>query len=225
MNNPPTATRTDERIAMSHWLNVIEDTDIPTPETIPITVERDSEGRPTWDTEEIINAVTDLGGEAFVRTDFKSPRSPRAQHIHQPTEEQVELTFKELVFEVGAMMKLPIGDNYYLREWLDLTWDHYTDEDCHPEVRFFIRDGDVTCWHLRTDHTTKPTSPRFLTQKTVTTSHSPKKSTNTLAWQPMHSQTQRGTQLISSSQRTMIGISPMLLLMHYTATKRKAGWV
>lgn len=150
MDSIPTASRTDERIAMSHWLPAIEATDIPTPETIRIPVEHDDDGRPTWDADEIKNAVSELGGEAFVRTGFKSAQTPRAQHIRSATDEQVELTMKELVFDM-VMMQLPLGNNYYIREWLDLTWDHYVDGDCHPEARFFIRDGEVTCCHLRTD--------------------------------------------------------------------------
>jgi hypothetical protein len=50
-----------------------------------------------------------------------------------------------------VMMQLPILGQIYVREWLDLEWDKYVMGDCHPEARFFIRDGEAVCWHLRTD--------------------------------------------------------------------------
>lgn len=146
----PTTEFTDERIAMEHWFPMVKDSDIPTPETHAIPLEPDEDNNPTWDTDRVIEIVESLGGEAFVRTDFKSSRLRRGQHIQAPTEREVDITLSELLSSM-VMMQLPIGGGIYIREWLDLEWDHYTRGSCHPEARFFIRNGEPVCWHLRTE--------------------------------------------------------------------------
>lgn len=145
----PTAKRIDKRIQMAHWFDRVEDSPIPTPETYKLELEPDDEGMPTWDSDRGIEIVTKLGGKAFIRSDYKSAMNFRGLCIHEATQEEINTTITEHLSSM-VMMSFPVVDHIYFREWLNLTWDNYVREDVHPEVRFFIRDGDVVCSHLRT---------------------------------------------------------------------------
>jgi len=62
----------------------------------------------------------------------------------------VDNTIAELISQ-HVMMQMPLGGQIYLREWLDLEWCLYSRHNLHPEVRIFIRDGEVVCHHPRND--------------------------------------------------------------------------
>jgi len=152
MASPPTASFHDPRIALSHWSELVRPTGVPTPDTVSLPLTESDEGRPQWDTDVALAAVETLGGEAFVRSDYKSASLSHAtgSHIQTASPDAVDSTLMELVSQ-HAMMQLPIGDAIHLREWLDLEWIAYERAPCHPEVRFFVADGEVLCSHLRTD--------------------------------------------------------------------------
>lgn len=147
---PPVAGFHDERIQLGYWYDILADIDVPTPETQPLPIDKNEDGLPEWDSQFAAEVVENLGGEAFVRADYKSAQMYLAEgsHIHEPTAEAVDRTVSELLLQ-QAMMQMPIGDQVYLREWLDLDWNTYGRETQHPEVRAFIRDGEVVCHHPR----------------------------------------------------------------------------
>lgn len=148
----PTASFHDPRIALSHWSELVRDTGVPTPDTVSIPVTDSPDGLPQWDTDDAVAAVKTLGGEAFVRSDYKSAalESTTGSRVHAADPDIVNRVLKELVSQ-HVMMQLPLGDYVHLREWLDLEWIAYERSPCHPEVRFFVADGDVLCSHLRTE--------------------------------------------------------------------------
>lgn len=140
----------DPRIDKAYWYPRLRDADVPTPETLRISLERNGDGLPTWDTEEVCSVVEDLGGEAFVRSGYKSGQMALHQgsHITEPTPEDVDVTLTELVSQ-HAMMAMPVGKALWASEWLDLNFCAYARDNLVPEVRVFIRDGDVACHHPR----------------------------------------------------------------------------
>lgn len=148
----PTADFHNKETALGNWFELVEPLDVPTPETHKLELNHDVEGPPEWNTQEAISLVEQLGGEAFVRSDFKSASHnlTEGSYIHEASEEATERTLTSLLSQ-HVMMQMPLGKNIYLREWLDLDWHGYARDTCHPEVRFFIRNGEVTCYHLRSD--------------------------------------------------------------------------
>lgn len=152
-NTPPlpTATRTDERLTMNHWWQKARQIDVPQPETHFLNLEPPEDGGfPEYDIEKAINTVEKLGGEAFIKGGFRAADYPQGNHIQSPNEEVIKETTAEL-FASMTMKQTPIGHGIYLREYLPLTWDNFSEHDYHPEVRFFIRDGEIVCFHLRTN--------------------------------------------------------------------------
>lgn len=81
----PTASFHDPRIALSHWNELVRDTGVPTPDTVSIPVTDSPDGLPQWDTDDAVAAVKTLGGEAFVRSDYKSAalESTAGSRVHQ----------------------------------------------------------------------------------------------------------------------------------------------
>jgi len=142
----------DPRIALCQWQPIVEDSDIPTPETHSLQVTRSEDGVPEWDTDEAVDIVKWFRGEAFVRSDFKSASNvDRGSHIFTSERDHVEMTLKELTAS-HSMMQMPLGKYLHFREWLDLEWVAYGSRyTYHPEIRFFLRDGEVTCYHLRSE--------------------------------------------------------------------------
>lgn len=148
----PTADFHDARIQLGWWYEKLRDLDVRTPETQRLPLDKSSEGMPDWDSEYAAEVVENLGGKAFVRTDYKSAQLEvnEGSCIHAPTETAVDRTIAELLSQ-QAMMGMPVGEQLYLREWLDLNWNAYARESLHPEVRVFVRDGEVVCYHPRLD--------------------------------------------------------------------------
>jgi len=150
--NVPTADRIQQEFALPYWSSLIEHIDVPTPETLELPLDTDVEGIPEFDVEQAAAMVKELGGEAFLRGPLKSASHPfeAGSHIQSPSHETITITVKELVSQ-HVMMQLPHGDTLYMREWLDLDWVEEGYQTFHPEVRFFVRDGEVVCNHLRTE--------------------------------------------------------------------------
>lgn len=146
----PTSSFHDERLDMAYWYPKIPDS-IPTPETYSVEWIREDGEPPQWDTGEVTDYLLDLNGEAFVRGGYKSAQiHGDGSHIRNPTDEEINRTLKELVSQHG-MMQMPVGERLWLREHLDLNWCNYTRSTLHPEVRAFVRDGEVVCHHPRLD--------------------------------------------------------------------------
>lgn len=145
----PTTDFHDKRIALCNWLPRVEDLGVPVPETHGLTLDHETDGLPGWDTEEAVAIVNDLNGEAFARTDFKSAYDlHEGSYINAADPEAIDFTLSILISD-QAMMQMPLGSQVYLREFLDLDWNHYARNTLHPEVRVFVRDGDVVCYHPR----------------------------------------------------------------------------
>lgn len=145
----PTADFHDERIDMAYWYPKLQQLDVPLPRTRALPLERDENGLPVWDTQTAKEIVEELGGEAFVRSGYKSAQLDMSgSHIPSPDEDLVELTIMELVGQ-HAMMQMPLGESLWLREYLDVEFCHYCRDNLVPEVRVFIRDGEIACHHPR----------------------------------------------------------------------------
>lgn len=146
----PTASFHDKRIALGNWYEKFRDINVPTPQTQPLPLDHSGEGVPEWDTELAAEIVENLGGEAFIRSDLKSASLAlnEGSHIPNTNEEAIDETIAALLSQ-HLMMEIPLGEQLYLREWLPLNWNAYARETCHPEVRAFIRDGEVVCHHSR----------------------------------------------------------------------------
>lgn len=148
----PTAEFTDPRIDLAHWHPIVDDLDVPTPETIAVELTTGEEGRPEIPIEKAVGAVEELGGEAFVRSGFTSAKMAlnEGSILYTSDPNRVEMAATELLSQ-HVMMGMPTGGHLYFRELLNLTWNNYIQEPAHPEVRFFVRDGEVLCHHLRVD--------------------------------------------------------------------------
>lgn len=151
-NIPTTDDLRDSRIAMAHWLDRLTDLNVPVPETHQLKLDHSQDGPPEWDSTTATDLVHRLGGEAFIRSDLKSAQMDieKGSHISNPTTEVIDKTLYELIMQ-HLMMEVPLGQQLYLREWLDLEWWTANRRTLHPEVRVFIRDGEVTCHHQRTE--------------------------------------------------------------------------
>lgn len=150
IDGAPTASFFDERLQMIHWFPKLRKLDVPTPESQPIPWEKVEGELPTWDANVAAEFVENLGGEAFVRSDYKSAAMAlnAGSHVHNHSQEAIDETVLELISQ-HVMMQIPIGKHMWLREWLDLDWCGYARETLHPECRAFIEDGEVLCYHPR----------------------------------------------------------------------------
>lgn len=145
----PIVSFTDERIDMAYWFPTLREIDVPVPESQPLPLERPDDGPPTWDSEFAAEVVENLGGEAFARSGYKSAAIHQSgSYIPNHGLETVDTTLKELVAQHG-MMGLPVGEFLWLREYLDVDHCAYARAPLVPEVRAFIRDGEVVCHHPR----------------------------------------------------------------------------
>lgn len=143
----PKATFHDDRLDMAHWFPMLEPLDIPVPETVPVELERQEDGPPEWDTAATAEKLKRFDGEAFVRSGFKSAQMHQSgSHIRGY--DDIDPTITELLSQ-HVMMGMRIGEKLWLREWLDLDFCAYSRDPLVPEVRVFIRDGEVVCHHPR----------------------------------------------------------------------------
>lgn len=128
-----------------YWPDLNE-LDIPTPATRLIPLEKDEKGNVTWNTERIIAVMEAWGANrAFVRSDYKAApnRLYKGSYIPRQVEEEVDRTVTSLLNQLSAA-GWDHGEVLVLREWLDLNFcTEQSHISCHPEVRFFIEDGEV----------------------------------------------------------------------------------
>lgn len=140
----------DHRLDMAYWYPRVRGLDVPTPESKPLPIERQENGPPKWDEGRGVEIVEQFGGEAFVRSGYKSAQHQleEGSHIRAPTIEEFDRTLLELASQ-HVMMQMPMGESFWIREWLDLNFCHYSRHNLVPEVRAFVRDGEVVCHHPR----------------------------------------------------------------------------
>lgn len=149
MSEPEQVSFHDERLDMAHWYPRLRNIDVPTPETQPLPIERQDRKPPEWDSQLAQEIVENLGGEAFARSGYKSAQmNMNGSHVHAPTEDAVDETLTELVSQ-HVMMQMPLGETLWFREWLELDYCQYARDNLVPEIRVFIRDGEVVCHHPR----------------------------------------------------------------------------
>lgn len=134
----------DERNRLDSYWHRLEELDIPTPETTLFDLIRDPDGGlPGWDTQGILQWMRERDTQrAFVRSAYKSALLREGQFIHEDDESVVDRVIAEMLSS-HMMQKMPHGGKLVLREWLDLDFCYYARENCHPEIRFFIDNGEV----------------------------------------------------------------------------------
>lgn len=149
---PPLVSRVNIPTSIASWYPEVEKTSVPMPDTTSINLDRSGSGMPDFDNQKVRQAADSVGGTAHVRCALSGGRKA---HRVVADAEDVEMPICHILSD-HAMMNLPHGSTVYLREWLDL--DRAPDERTtrHPEVRFFIRDGSVVCWHIRMDEMNDP---------------------------------------------------------------------
>lgn len=140
----------DPRIDMAYWLPKVRELDVPVPNSLPLPLRRREGKMPEWDDDRAVKIVEALGGEAFARSGYKSAQHQleEGSHIRSADPEEVGMTLLELGSQ-HVMMAMPMGKSFWLREWLDLNFCHYCRDNLVPEVRAFVRDGEVVCHHPR----------------------------------------------------------------------------
>lgn len=144
----PTAHFRDHRLDMAYWYPKIRDLDVPMPETQPLPLNTESSGMPEYDNDRAAEFVENMGGKAFLRSGFKHAAITPHAGSYIWGKDDIEETAAELMAQHN-MMQLPLGESLWIREWLDLNHCNYVEANLHPEVRFFIENGDVLCWHPR----------------------------------------------------------------------------
>lgn len=145
----PTTDFHDKRIALANWFPRVQALDVPVPETHEVPLDHDTDGLPELDTDRAVDIVNSLGGKAFARTDFKSAYDLReGSYVHVATPQEVDRTLSILISS-QAMMQMPLGGQVYLRDFVDLDWGYDALGTLHPEIRVFIRGGEIICYHPR----------------------------------------------------------------------------
>lgn len=142
-----------------YWYPILRDLDVPTPETKLIQFDAgydEEEGMPfpKWDTDEVIDAIEDLGGApAFIRTDHESDKHHMKSASKVPSTEPdiVDDHIWELIRynNTSGLVGRPFS-TLMIREWLDLE-HNYTAFDGTPiakELRYFVEDGKIDCVHF-----------------------------------------------------------------------------
>jgi len=144
VSEPVIADFHDERNRLDYYWPRVEQLDVPTPDTTMFELTRKEDGgMPEWDTEGILEWMRERDTQqAFVRSAYKSALSREGQYIHNDDPATVDRTIAEMLSS-HVMQQMPHGGIVVVREWLDLNFSFYARGDCHPEIRFFIDEGEV----------------------------------------------------------------------------------
>lgn len=139
---PITTTFGDAQTRLDVWQPRASRSSIPTPKTRFVYIDDSGDGMPYWDTDEVADAVEAVGGEAFVRTMYKSAQQLDAgSHLYATDREHIDMTLTELMAQ-STMARVPHGSGIAVREWLPPAETAYGGASYrHPEVRFFIDHG------------------------------------------------------------------------------------
>lgn len=149
----------DERNSMLHWWPLVEDLDLPKPETIIVEVEHDlamgllEGGTEFWERYKckIMGSATSIGYPLFMRTDYCSGKHSYKNtcYVNRPEKLLRNLAFLIEENELAGMMGLPYGA-IVLRKMIGLEHRFVAFSGRLPigaERRYFIRDGQVECHH------------------------------------------------------------------------------
>lgn len=141
----------DNRLSMNYWWPRMESLDVPTPETelVGLDVIR---GDDTANLNPLISACDNIDAdEYFLRGDLKSADYlDEGGFLNSTNEEQVEYVVHNLLSSV-LLSDMPTR-SIAVREQLNLDeWANSYGCPVSPEVRVFIDNGDVICYHLRAD--------------------------------------------------------------------------
>lgn len=136
-----------EKNRFEYYWPRLETLAVQTPRSRTIALHQSQERRvPTWDTDLIRSTMREWDlDRAFVRSQFKAaPRRLRdGSHIQGRDAEAVDRTVRSLLHQLETT-GWNHGGSLVLREWLDLEFCIYPQHEyCHPEIRFFIEDGEI----------------------------------------------------------------------------------
>lgn len=150
LNNLP---KPKERTSMLYWYPEVKDV-LPTPKTKFIKLEK-CENSPygvIWDEEEVHEAIQELGGyPAFIRTDLASDKFWMKEGSRVENEDELMRHIARVIEfnQLASVIGLPFVC-LAVREWLNL--DHkfkaFYGTPIAKEIRVFIRDGEVECYHF-----------------------------------------------------------------------------
>lgn len=135
----------------------IEDLDIPFPNSEIVNLKNANNiHQCDWDTKKIQHIMQDWNSErAFVRSQYKSApkRLHSGSHITNRKPKNIDNTIQSLLNQLDAA-GWKHGGSLVIRELIDLNFCTQSyHEYCHPEVRFFIEDGDVIGYTPNLDET------------------------------------------------------------------------
>lgn len=133
----------DERGRTSYYLDRIRSLDIPKPKERLVPL-RDTAGF-----EEEVQDIQSIMQEqswsrAFLKTECKAAVNDlkRGSFILEDSESHITATVESLLTQNNAQ-DWPHGEYLVVREWIDLNFCLELAHSCHPEVRYFIDDGEV----------------------------------------------------------------------------------
>lgn len=136
----------DDRNRFDHYWSRLEAVDVPTPRTAFVPLESDATGHANWETEAVLGVMAEWDTErAFVRTQYKAaPLRLRAgSAIESRDADEIDRTVGSLLSQLRHT-DFRHGGGLVVREWVDLGFCmHAAHDRCHPEVRFFVEDGEV----------------------------------------------------------------------------------
>lgn len=142
--------------SLLNWYPWVKDL-VPTPRTEIVKLKRGTSGFQdipcTWDLNEVKAAIDKVGGyPVFIRTDLASNKHEMARGSKVECEEDLNSHIANVIEfnEIAGFLGLPYTC-LVVREWLDL-WqpDSFMAFDgtvIGKEIRFFINEQDVACWH------------------------------------------------------------------------------
>lgn len=136
----------DERNRFDYYWERLNALDIPSPATATFPLTETASGRLDWNTSAIRQFMSknDMS-RAFVRSQHKAAtrRLVDGSYIQNSTEEEIDRTVESLLTQ-HEQDGWPHGGSIVVRDWIDLQFCmHHSHDLCHPEIRYFIEDGDI----------------------------------------------------------------------------------
>lgn len=136
----------DDRNRFDHYWSRLETVDVPTPRTAFVSLDSDATGHARWDTDVILAVMKEWNTDrVFVRTQYKAAplRLRDGSAIESRDSSEIDRTVGSLLSQLQHT-DFEHGGGLALREWVDLGFCMHANHDrCHPEVRFFVEDGEV----------------------------------------------------------------------------------
>lgn len=151
---PPVQSFINKPTALPTWYSALTDTDVPMPATETVRLEETEDGAPEVPEEAFYEALEAVGGDAFLRGPFTAGASGAPHRAKSDAQKPTEAVSTLLLEHV--MQRFPHEYLLHVREWLPLRHTDGRLEGTHPEVRFFVSDERVNCWHMRMDEMNTP---------------------------------------------------------------------